>query len=126
MAPGVIGHGLLFAAFTFLFVNRRKCLPWRLRRRIFYTAKLNFGWYVQHLFLGLRALTSVEVIGSVSYACEAEMNDMFAGGSQKSQANGASNKTGAKRKILKIAREVLSAACELLSLFPMKLPISIT
>lgn len=26
MAPGVIGHGLLFAAFTFLFVNRRKCL----------------------------------------------------------------------------------------------------
>ena len=64
------------------------------------TAKLNFGWYVQHLFLGLSALTSVEVIGSVSYACEAEMNDMFAGGSQKSQANGASNKTGAKRKIL--------------------------
>ena len=27
MAPGVIGHGLLFAAFAFLFINRRKCLP---------------------------------------------------------------------------------------------------
>jgi len=28
------------------------------------------------------------------------MKDIFAGGSQKSQANGASNKTGAKQKIL--------------------------
>ena len=27
MAPGVVGHGLLSAAFVFLFVNRSKCLP---------------------------------------------------------------------------------------------------
>ena len=27
MTPGVVGHGLLFAAFVFLFVNRSKCLP---------------------------------------------------------------------------------------------------
>ncbi len=26
MIPGVVGHGLLFAAFVFLFVNRSKCL----------------------------------------------------------------------------------------------------
>jgi len=26
MTPGVVGHGLLFAAFVFLFVNRSKCL----------------------------------------------------------------------------------------------------
>ena len=26
MAPGVVGHGLLFAAFAFLFVKRGKCL----------------------------------------------------------------------------------------------------
>lgn len=64
------------------------------------TAKLNFGWHVRYFFLGLRELTSGAVIGSVSYTCEAEMKDIFAGGSQKSQANGASNKTGAKQKIL--------------------------
>ena len=27
MPPGVVGHGLLFAAFVFLFVKRRQCLP---------------------------------------------------------------------------------------------------
>ncbi len=27
MTPGVVGHGLLSAAFVFLFINRRKCLP---------------------------------------------------------------------------------------------------
>ncbi len=27
MTPGAVGHGLLFAAFAFLFVNRSKCLP---------------------------------------------------------------------------------------------------
>ena len=27
MIPGVVGHGLLVAAFVFLFVNRSKCLP---------------------------------------------------------------------------------------------------
>jgi hypothetical protein len=27
MIPGVVGHGVLFAAFVFLFINRIKCLP---------------------------------------------------------------------------------------------------
>ena len=27
MIPGVVAHGVLFAAFGFLFINRSKCLP---------------------------------------------------------------------------------------------------
>ena len=50
-------------------------------------AKLNFGWHVRYFFLGLRERTSGAVIRSVSFTCEAEMNDIFAGGSLKSQAN---------------------------------------
>ena len=90
------------------------------------TAKLNFGWYVQHLFLGLSALTSVVVIGSVSYACEAEMNDILPAGARKAKQTEPVTKQEQSERFWKIAREVLSSACELLSLFPMKLPISIT